>query len=160
MLTVFLCYSSSFLYHATAQPWTKFFQTCDHVCIFLLIAGSYTPIVWRYCWRTRLRSIIVVWVLALAGIYVRIYTGYNTEFLYIAMGWGMILASLELLTRIFHKDMLLIVAGGLFYTAGAILEYMKMPTIMQGVIEHHEVWHLMVMSGTSMHYWFMWKELH
>ena len=157
-LTIFLCYTSSTLYHASAKPWIKFFQTCDHVCIFLLIAGTYTPIVWRYCKRTRWRSNIVIWALAVGAVLLRIYTGYNTVFVYLALGWGMILASLELLTRIFHKDMILILTGGVFYTVGAILEYLKIPVVLPGVIEHHEVFHLFVMAGTTMHYWFIWKE--
>jgi hemolysin III len=159
MLTAEVCYLSSFMYHAVSYPWTHTFALCDHISIFLLIAGTYTPVLWQYCHHGRVRTLVIIWALAFIGIVLRLWTGHPHEFVYLAIGWGMVLASYDLLNRIFHKDFLLIVVGALFYTVGAILEYFKVPNIVPYWFEHHEVFHCFVMAGTSFHYWFMYQNL-
>jgi hemolysin III len=159
MFAAELCYFSSFLYHAVSYPWIHVFALCDHICIFLLIAGTYTPIVWQFCARGRVRTLCFVWGLAFLGIVLRLVTGHPHEFVYLAIGWGMILASYDLMIMLFHKDFLLIILGAVFYSVGAVLEYLAVPTIIEHWIEHHEVFHVFVMAGTSCHYLFMRREL-
>lgn len=157
MFTVVLCYLSSFLYHAYDYAFVDIFRFIDNTCIFLLMAGTYTPVVWKYCMTGKVRTLIIVWTSALAGIALRAITGKPHEFIYLAMAWGMIFASYDLLTRLLHKDFFLILLGGFFYTIGAILEYLKLPTIIPHWVEHHEIWHLFVMAGTTCHYIFMYR---
>lgn len=157
MATTLLCYTSSFLYHAVAPIWVETFRICDHVCIFLLIAGTYTPIAYQYC--KSIKSIIFIWGLALTGIVLYLLNGIINEFVYIAIAWAMILSGVELTKCIFSRDGILIVLGGLCYTTGGALEYFRVPNIIQYWLGHHEVFHLFVMSGTSLHYAFMWREL-
>lgn len=156
-VTMFFCYASSFLYHAVGRPWVHAFQLCDHLSIFLLIAGTYTPIVFHFC--KDYTSLYAVWTLALIGIILRLVTGHNYEFLYLAMGWGGIIFNLDLIKHLLKVDAWLILVGGVLYTVGAILEFLGIPTIVPNLIEHHEVWHVFVMSATSCHYWFLWKRL-
>jgi hemolysin III len=157
ILCTFLCYSSSFMYHAVCKEGKQFFQLCDHLCIFLMMAGTYTPIAYKFC-RCRF-SIMWVWGLALTGICLRVITGKDSEFVYIGIGWAIFLGNTPLVKMALRKDFLLLIAAGLVYTIGGILEYLQWPTIITGWVGPHEVFHLFVMTGTSLTYIFMKKEI-
>jgi hemolysin III len=147
-----LLYTSSTLYHAVSNPHTKsFFQTLDHACIYLLIAGSYTPLtlvglqgVWGW-------SIFgVVWLCAIAGILLKTcFSGKKdsklSTALYLLMGWIIIIAIKQLIINIPPAGIAWIVAGGVTYSLGVIFyAWEKLPF-------NHAIWHLFVLGGSACH---------
>lgn len=145
-------YLASTLYHGLTHPRAKqVFHTLDHIAIYLLIAGTYTPFVLvalRGAWGWSLFG--VIWGLALAGtVFKAFFTGrfgVVSTLIYVLMGW-MIVIALRPLARALPAGALgWLVAGGLCYTVGAgIYAWKRWPY-------HHAVWHLLVLGGSACHY--------
>lgn len=145
-------YLSSTFYHIfTGTRLKEFFQLLDHSCIYLLIAGTYTPVTLltlRGGWGWSLFG--VVWGLALAGIILKAAThGRNDHWIstavYIAMGWLVVIAAKPLVQSLETGGLILLVAGGLCYSLGVIFfmwEKMRF---------NHAIWHLFVMAGSACH---------
>jgi len=156
------CYLGSALWHAL--PETPLLATVDYAGIFALIAGTTTPIllvVLRGGWRWT--SLAAIWIVAACGIVlsafheqipVRIFT-----ILYLCMGWGMCFSYFQLTRILSHRQMFLILLGGLFYSIGAVLNWAKWPILLTGLVGPHEVFHLFVMAGSVTHFVFMAKVL-
>ena len=150
--TLIILYTSSTIYHLVARdPLKQFFQLLDHSSIYLLIAGSYTPLTFLVLggpWGWSLFG--VVWGLAIAGIIFKAAThGQNDHWIstavYILMGWLVIIALKPLLEVMETAGFVLLAAGGLFYTLGVIFFVReKMPF-------NHAIWHLFVMGGSACH---------
>lgn len=147
-----LLYLSSTLYHALPRGKAKdLFQLFDHMAIFLLIAGTYTPFmlgVLRGPWGWTLLGI--VWGFALSGILLKSIAG--TRFmllstgLYVAMGWLVLIAFKPLMASMPATGLCWLLAGGLAYTLGVVF------FILDHKIRYsHFVWHLCVTSGTTCH---------
>jgi hemolysin III len=150
--TLVILYLISTLYHSFTNPRAKrLFQIFDHCSIYLLIAGSYTPLtltVLRGPWGWTLFGLI--WGLAITGIVLKIwFIGRFKAFsivLYIAMGWLVVIALKPLFTLVDHALIKWLVIGGLSYTLGVIFyAAKKMPY-------HHAIWHLFVLGGSISHY--------
>jgi hemolysin III len=158
------CYAGSALWHAF--PETPLLATLDYAGIFALIAGTTTPIllvVLRGGWRWT--SLLAIWIVAACGIIlsnfheevpVRIFT-----ILYLGMGWGMCFSYFQLTRILPHRQMFLVLLGGLFYSIGAVLNWATWPVLLIGPpgIGPHEVFHLFVMAGSLTHVVFMAKVL-
>jgi hemolysin III len=150
--TLVALYAASTLYHGCRHPHRKrLLRLVDHCAIFLLIAGTYTPLtlLWlppRWGWTL----FAVVWTLALAGIAYKIFfLGRYPRvglMLYLLMGWLAIFAIQPILAHVPPSVVLLLFGGGLFYTAG-VWFYVR---------DHkpyrHAVWHLFVLGGSACHY--------
>ena len=145
-------YLSSTLYHLfTGTRIKEFFQLLDHSCIYLLIAGTYTPITLVTLgggWGWSLFG--VVWGLALAGIIFKAVThGKNDHWIstavYIAMGWLVVIALKPLLQAIEMTGFVILAAGGLCYTLGVIF------FVWEKMRFNHAIWHLFVMGGSACH---------
>ncbi len=150
--TLIVLYLISTLYHSFTDPRVKkLFQLLDHCSIYLLIAGTYTPITLvslRGPWGWTLFGLI--WGLAALGIVLKIwFVGRLKAFsiaLYLAMGWLVVIALKPLFAMVDHGMIVWIVIGGLCYTLGVIFYSLKrMPY-------HHAVWHLFVLGGSTTHY--------
>ena len=135
----------------------------DHMAIFLLIAGTYTPIVYNLFpsgWRWPVLA--AVWLVALMGMgyklaSVRIH-GFVNVSIYVLLGWGgavPLALSVELATLIPSRGMMLLLMGGLIYSTGFVIYYRQRPDPWPGVFGHHEIWHLFVIGGSLCHYLFM-----
>jgi len=145
-------YAASTLYHAL--KWTgarHVLRTLDHCAIFLLIAGTYTPVALvgiRGGWGWTLFG--VAWTLAAAGIVFKIFATGRLEVLstaaYIAMGWLCIIAVKPMFVLLSPGALVLLGLGGLFYTVGTIFYHWKK------VPYSHAVWHLFVIAGSLCHY--------
>ena len=152
-ITLVLLYSSSTLYHFFTSPrWKARLQTFDHACIYLLIAGSYTPfmlITLRGPWGWTLFGI--VWVMAAAGVMVKLRGNGRKDSristaLYLAMGWLALVAIGPLMRGLEAAGVVWLVAGGLCYTAGVVFfAWHRLPF-------HHAIWHLFVLAGSVSHY--------
>ena len=149
--TMMIMYMTSTLYHAIPMPrMKKFLRILDHNAIYLLIAGTYTPIllgVLNGAWGWTLFG--VVWGMALAGIILKSISGVKYHgvslAIYLAMGWIALIAAKPLFEAMPTRGIAWLVAGGLFYTVG-ILFYRneRMPYA-------HTIWHLFVIAGTVCH---------
>jgi hemolysin III len=154
------CFGSSWLFHAVYGPLIDPFAALDHVGIFVLIAGTCTPIalvVLRGGWRSGLLGMI--WLLALIGIVVRLTVGelprtIGTSY-YLVMGWIGVVTYFELARQLGHSRLILLWLGGLFYSVGAGIHLVNRPVLVPGIFEAHELFHLFVMAGSLCHYYFM-----
>ncbi len=157
-----VCFGSSALFHAVRLRPAEigFFDLLDAIGIYLLIAGSMTPVVLVALsgWRRR-TTLAGAWVLAAFGISLRItwdemprpvYTG-----LYLGMGWGIVLSYFALARALTHRGMGIGVLGGVLYSVGALCNLVRWPVPYPGVVGAHEVMHLFVMGGSLAHFIFM-----
>lgn len=149
--TMMLTYLASTVYHAVPQGRAKrVFQVLDHSAIFLLIAGTYTPftlVSLRGAWGWSLFG--VVWGLALLGILLQTRRRRHPVVavaLYVAMGWAVVVAIRPLLHAIPSGGLVLLVGGGLAYTAGIV--FYASPRIPYA----HSVWHGFVLLGSALHF--------
>jgi hemolysin III len=161
-VTLVLMFSASAAYHlAPAGPsLLGALRKLDHVAIYLLIAGTYTPVCLHYLtgfWRLGLPAI--VWVLALVGAGVKLVVigapRWVTAGLYLLMGWLSLAAVGELLSRLPPGALAWLIAGGLFYTVGAVIYILKKPNLFGGRFGFHEIWHVFVILGAFSHFMLM-----
>lgn len=154
-----LLYLASSLYHAViASPRTVLtLRKLDHIMIYVLIAGTYTPfclVTLRGAWGWSLLG--VVWGAALIGGVVKLFwmsaPRWFTAGVYVAMGWVVVVAAQPLVQRATPDILIWLAAGGLLYTIGAVFYTLKWPNPWPGKFGFHEVWHLFVMGGTASHF--------
>ena len=146
-----LLYAVSTLYHSVRGRAKRILQKCDHLSIYLMIAGSYTPfclISLRAPWGWSLFG--VVWGLALIGIVQELWQRSETRLLslviYAVMGWAVIVATGPLIQALGSTGFAWLAAGGLFYTAGIGF------FVFDHVRHFHGIWHLFVIAGSLMQY--------
>ena len=150
--TLVLLYFASTLYHSLTNVRAKnVFHKFDHISIYLLIAGTYTP----FC-LTALRGWIgwtvfgIVWTCAILGAVIKsISVGKKVKLstiLYVMMGWVILIAIVPLYKAMSFNGFVLLMAGGLSYTAGTIF------FIRDHVKYNHSVWHIFVIGGSLLHF--------
>ena len=145
-------YLASTLYHAVRWPrWKRIFLALDHIGIFLLIAGTYTPFTLismggAVGWTL----FVLIWTLAMAGILFRLYDQHRADRLsvplYLAMGWLVVVAGGELWGALGPGGVVWLVVGGLIYTLGVIF------FVWRSLPFNHAVWHLFVIGGSACHF--------
>ncbi len=148
-------YSVSAIYHiGTWQPNTRrVLRAVDHANIFVLIAGTYTPLcVNLLTGSLRTGMLVVIWGLALVGIGLavineRIPRRVNAS-LYVGMGWAAIIVTPALITQM-HWGAALLLLGGLLYSVGAVVYARMRPDPFPRVFGFHEVFHLFVIAGSA-----------
>lgn len=150
--TLILLYLMSTLYHAITHPKAKYvFRVADHACIYLLIAGSYTPftlVTMRGGWGWTLFGI--TWGLALCGIVFKVF--FTKRFstlsvlMYVGLGWSVIIAIKPMVEMVPIGGIAWLTAGGALYTGG-VLFY-----LWRRIPYHHAIWHLFVMGGSFCHF--------
>lgn len=141
-------YLTSTVYHSVRGPFKTFMQRMDHISIYLMIAGSYTPftlVTLRGAWGWSLFG--VIWGLALVGIAQEIILGKKTRryslIIYLLMGWIIVIAMKPLIAALPLGGILWLAAGGLCYTGGVGFY------VFDEKIRHfHGIWHLFVLAGT------------
>lgn len=150
--TLIFLYFSSMLFHSFRNKKLKsFFRILDYCGIFLLIAGTYTPIALlslQGAWGWTFFGI--VWGLALIGIILRILFKNKIELvlsaLYVLMGWSIIFAAKPMIAMLPFGLIIWLLIGGASYTLGLVfLSWKKLPF-------HHAVWHLFVLGGSVSHF--------
>lgn len=150
--TLILLYSASTLYHGLSRSPTKqILRRLDHAAIFLLIAGTYTPFTLvnlRGGWGWTLFAL--VWSIAIAGMVLELACKKRYERLsiglYLGLGWLVLIAIKPMLASVETGGLLLLLAGGLFYSLGVIFYVWKK------LIYHHVIWHLFVLVGSALHF--------
>lgn len=140
-----------------SPPVRQRMRRMDHATIFVMIAGSYTPLcLLVLSGRTATAILVVAWSGAVIGV------GFAASGIaeksvvglacYIGLGWLMVVALPQLLRRLSTTELLLIVAGGVLYTAGAIILGTRWPDPFPSIFGYHEVWHVMVAAAATCHY--------
>lgn len=158
-----LLLSSSGVYHLLT-PGTAgrgVLMRLDHAAIFVLIAGSFTPvhvILLRDLWHWHLLAWI--WVLAIAGLVLKtVYFDAMPQWLgllmYLGLGWLGLISTIALARRFGVRFVLPLVWGALAYTIGALTEFAGWPVLVAGIVGPHEVFHLAVLAGVSFHWAFI-----
>lgn len=164
--TMILMYTASFLYHGlrVSESALAVFRRVDHIMIFMLIAGSYTPICLvplRGPWGWSIFG--SVWGIALVGTGLKIWAPqlprWISTMIYLLMGWMCVIAVYPLVKNLAPVCLLWLALGGLFYTAGAVVYWLRKPNPFPGVFGFHEIWHLFVMSGSACHFWLVFRHL-
>lgn len=144
-------FSASTIYHWSKEQQRPFWQKIDHIGIFILIAGTYTPVSLTTLYeRSGLGLFIAVWSIALIGfIFKLFYTGRYERLsllLYLTMGWLVVFAYKDVMDLFSTTALLYLIAGGFFYTFGVIFyrwERLKF---------HHVIWHVFVLLGALSHF--------
>jgi hemolysin III len=158
--SLILLYTASALYHLLplSPRGNLWLRRIDHMMIFVLIAGTYTPfclVPLRGAWGWTLLAI--VWGLAIGGIVLKaVWMGaprWLSVAFYLGMGWVVIVAVAPLVRTLPPGALAWIAAGGLAYTVGAVFYALKWPNLAPRYFGFHEVWHLFVLGGSFSHYW-------
>jgi hemolysin III len=157
-ISLILMFSASATYHlvrATPEKQLRL-RKWDHSAIYLLIAGTYTPICLTYfTGMYRWGILAAVWAFALIGIAVKIYVIHAPRLLnasiYLIMGWLAIFASQQIITNMPLGAIIWLFAGGLFFTVGAVIYVTKKMDFVPGIFGFHEVWHIFVILGCLCH---------
>jgi hemolysin III len=157
-LSMVLLYGASATYHAVrvsagALVW---YRKADHAAIFVLIAGSYTPVLWvGLDGVLRVWSLTVIWGIAALGVTLKLLTLRQSRWvsvlLYMGMGWLSLLLLPQLSSSLNRAALLALVLGGLSYMVGAVVYATKRCNPWPGVFGFHEVWHLFVLGGSVAH---------
>jgi hemolysin III len=160
--SLILLYGASSMYHLLplSPKGIALLQRIDHIMIFILIAGTYTPVCLvplRGAWGWSLFG--VIWGMAITGIFQLLFWIHAPRWLstliYLIMGWMVIIAFYPLVQSIPIGGIIWFALGGLCYTGGAIIYALKKPNPFPGVFGFHEIWHMFVMAGSFCHFWAM-----
>ena len=165
--SLILLYTFSSLYHLcnVGEKATSVLRKFDHIMIYILIAGTYTPICLgpiRGGWGWSIFG--VVWGIAVLGIFLTIFwknaPRWITTSLYLAMGWVVIIAIYPMITSFKAANsfgsLIWLLAGGIFYTVGGVIYGLKKPNFNNKYFGFHELFHIFVMLGSLCHFWFIY----
>ena len=164
-LSMVSLYGASTLYHSinVTGRVLKIFKKLDHMMIFVLIAGPYTPVCMIVLGgESGYKLLAAVWGIALAGILIKAFwvtcPKWFSSVIYIAMGWVCVFVFGELLATLPRAAFLWLLAGGLFYTVGGVIYALKCPifNLKHKWFGSHEIFHVFVMLGSACHFIFMY----
>lgn len=166
ILSMILLYGASATYHSAvlSEKAIKILRKIDHAMIFVLIAGSYTPVCLLVLDPSKgLPLLAAVWGTAIVGIAVKFLwitcPKWFSSIIYIAMGWMCLFAFGPIVRTISRPAFLWLLAGGVIYTIGGVIYALKLP-IFNARHKHfgsHEIFHLFVMAGSFCHFIFMYE---
>jgi hemolysin III len=159
-----LLYFISTLYHFLSKNHAakNLFQILDHAAIYLLIAGTYTPlvlIILPAAWGWSMFG--AIWGFALCGVLIKVFRFAIGRWLsgvfYILMGWLIVVALVPLKDALPLAGIMWLLVGGLFYTVGTIFFALNNKMKLNKWYTLHDVFHIFVMLGSFSHFWFMYK---
>ena len=160
-VSMVLLYAASTTYHTfdISKKVNTILKKIDHMMIFVLIAGSYTPICLLVLDRNiGIPLLMLVWGIAIVGIFIKAFWVYCPKWvssvLYIGMGWTCVLAFGQMLNGLSTAEFGWLLAGGIIYTIGGIIYALKLPifNMKHKNFGSHEIFHLFVMGGSACHF--------
>lgn len=166
MGSMVLLYGASALYHSVVVPdrILKIFRKLDHMMIFVLIAGSYTPVCMIVLGGKEGYTLLAaVWGIAAVGMLIKaLWIGcpkWFSSVIYIAMGWVCVFVFGQLLNTLSVQAFAWLFAGGVIYTVGGVIYALKLPIFnaKHAYFGSHEIFHLFVMAGSICHFIFMYQ---
>ena len=160
--TLIMLYGASTLYHTLSltERQLRALRRLDHIAIYFLIAGTYTPIALitldsRLGWTL----LATVWLIALAGVPFKLFyldaPVWLSTSTYLLMGYLAMLALIPLARAVHLGGLMWLLSGGIAYTVGAVIYSRRRPDPFPGVFGHHEIWHVLVLIGSACHFAFM-----
>ena len=159
-----LLYTASTLYHTvTSKDWIQRMRKLDHMMIYALIAGTYTPICLLVIGGPLgITVLAVMWTMALAGILTKLFLGHSAPGwlsigMYIFMGWAGVSVIPVIFARLPLPAVLWLALGGVIYTVGAVIYGMRKPDPWPDIFGFHAIWHLFVLGGTITHFWAIYR---
>ena len=172
-MSIFICsmillYGASTIYHSfdISGKVNLLLRRIDHSMIFVLIAGSYTPVCLLVLPLSRgIPLLIFIWAVAVSGIFLKIFIincpKWVSSLIYIAMGWSCVFVMKPLVNTLTEAAFLWLLAGGIIYTAGGIIYGLKLKVFEKfpRYFGSHEIFHLFVMGGSLCHFIFMYGYL-
>lgn len=166
IVSMVLLYAASTIYHSLdiSPKINKLLKKFDHLMIFILIAGSYTPICLIVVrGALGLKLLVLIWIFALLGIVIKMFwincPKWFSSIIYIAMGWTCVLCFTQIMNNLSTKAFAWLLAGGIIYTIGGVIYALKLPLFDK---KHknfglHEIFHLFVMGGSACHFILMYQ---
>ncbi len=158
-LSVIAMFAASATYHlVNASPATlQFLRKLDHSAIYLIIAGTYTPIcLYFFTGFWQWGMVTLIWLFALVGILVKLVfihaPRWLTVVIYLVMGWLGLVAIPEMVNAMPPGAIAWLLAGGIFFTLGALVYALKKPDWYPNVFGFHELWHIFVILGVLCHF--------
>lgn len=158
-VSITILFGVSALYHRV--QWSKVarekMRRLDHSSIYLLISGTYTPVMWLTLDRTLATWILsAVWCASILGVILELAVPRAPKWLaaaiYVGIGWTAIFVVPEITAELGLLPVILIALGGLFYTVGALIYAFKRPDPAPAIFGYHEIFHLLVIAGAYLHY--------
>lgn len=164
--SMILLYAASTIYHTLdiSPKVNKLLRKIDHMMIFILIAGTYTPVCMVVLGdRTGWGLLALVWAIAIVGILIKAFwitcPKWFSSLLYISMGWVCVLAFTRIVQALPSPAFWWLLTGGIIYTVGGIIYALKLPIFnsRHKYFGSHEIFHLFVMGGSFCHYMMMYQ---
>lgn len=158
-ISLILTFAASGIYHSVnaRPPVMTLLRHIDHSAIYLLIAGTYTPILLHFlngAWQWGM--LLLIWTLALAGIGIKIFTvnapRWITAGIYLVMGWLGVITFPQISATMPLAALVWLLAGGILFTLGAVVYILKKPDFYPNVLGFHEIWHIFVILGCLCHF--------
>jgi len=152
--------SASYHFFDLGAEGNKWLRKLDHSAIYLLIAGTYVPSLIHLLGGTwRVVMLAIVGSIALLGVCFKLFI-FNTKnkagtILYVVMGWLVVVPAYQMWPVISAESFAWLVSGGVAYTVGALVYARKWPDPWPNHFGFHEVWHLFVLLGATLHYFFV-----
>ncbi|MDD2556449.1 MAG: hemolysin III family protein [Syntrophaceticus sp.] len=159
-ISLILLYTASALYHLlqVSERVTKALRYIDHMMIYVLIAGTYTPIcLISLQGKQGTILLISIWGIAIIGMIIKAFwlnaPRYLSTLIYGVMGWIVVITLPNLIPSLTLPGFGWMLAGGIFYTIGAVIYGLKWPNFSSKIIGFHEIFHLFILAGSFSHYW-------
>lgn len=162
-LSLILLYTASTLYHLLplSEKGVRTLKKVDHMMIFILIAGTYTPVCLLALeggWR--LGMMIGIWTFAFGGVFLKAFwinaPRWFSTGIYLIMGWLVVVAIIPIYQALSFGGFAYLLIGGLFYSVGAVIYGLKRPNITTEHFGFHEIFHIFVMLGSLFHFFLMY----
>ena len=161
---VICLFSASSLYHNFKQKENdvSIWRKLDHVAIFIMIAGTYTPIAYIYLDGVWFWSIIgIQWACVVLGLFFKLFylraPRVISPILYMIMGWMAVIPILILWQEMPRLSFILMAAGGATYSIGAVIYAIKKPDPFPGIFGFHEIFHIFILGGVVLHYFMVYS---
>jgi len=158
-VALILMFSASTAYHLikARPPVTQVLRKLDHSAIYLLIAGTYTPICLHFFtgfWQWGV--VAIIWLMAIVGIVIKLFVIRAPRWLsagvYLAMGWLCLMGIQVMLAAMPVGALVWLLLGGILFSVGSIVYVVEKPNFYPGVFGFHEVWHVFVILGCLSHF--------
>jgi channel protein (hemolysin III family) len=163
--SVIFLYSMSGVYHMLTRGGDarEVMQRLDYAGIWVLIAGTFTPvhiILFRGAWRWAI--LLLVWILAITSLVLEVvffkdFPEWLTLTLFLGLGWMGALTGYKFKTSFHGESLKFLILGGMFYSFGAVIDFIRVPILWPGVIHPHEIFHVFVILGTLCHWIFIYQ---
>jgi len=157
--SIIFLFSASTIYHARkrGEDENSLYRKFDHLAIFFMIAGTYTPLCYIYLdggWKWGI--IIAQWSLVIIGSLFKFFylkaPRFISTIIYLLMGWMAVVVVGKLLPIMAMKEVILLFSGGILFTIGAVVYIIKFPDPLPGRIGFHGIFHIFILLGGAVHY--------